>query len=113
MKSHYETLDGLRGVAALSVFVFHFLEMIFSPDDNRLCYTYLAVDFFFVLSGFVLGFAYDHRLATQSAPAQRLGFKGFFARRIIRLQPLVIIAMVLGLIEYLFDPFAGSESTLR
>jgi peptidoglycan/LPS O-acetylase OafA/YrhL len=109
MRAHIETLDGLRGVAALSVVIFHFLEIIFSPDKNVMCYTYLAVDFFFVLSGFVLGYAYDHRLAKDAAPGIRLSIRGFFLRRLIRLHPLLIVGMLLGLLEYVFNPFAGTE----
>jgi len=63
MKSHYEALDGLRGTAAFSVFLFHIWEMLV-PDlaHNPMRHTFLAVDFFFALSGFVLGHAYDGRM---------------------------------------------------
>ena len=56
-KRHYEILDGLRGVAALAVVVFHCFEVF--TFDNRFVqlmnHGYLAVDFFFLLSGFVIG----------------------------------------------------------
>ncbi|HCW06872.1 MAG TPA: acyltransferase, partial [Cytophagales bacterium] len=53
-KSHYEILDGLRGVAALTVVVFHILEIFSGGDHLKLMinHGYLAVDFFFLLSGF-------------------------------------------------------------
>lgn len=106
MKSHYEVLDGLRGVAALSVFIFHILEMtVFPPENNPLWYAYLAVDFFFVLSGFVLGYSYDKRLSLESVPVHRLDFWGFFRRRLIRLHPLIIIGMILGLAGYVAGPY--------
>jgi peptidoglycan/LPS O-acetylase OafA/YrhL len=62
-KKHYEILDGLRGVAAVMVVIFHLLE-VFSGGSHLkqiINHGYLAVDFFFVLSGFVIGYAYDDR----------------------------------------------------
>ena len=61
-KPRYEILDGLRGVAAVLVVAYHLFETYFhmSPDQP-INHGYLAVDFFFVLSGFVIGYAYDDR----------------------------------------------------
>lgn len=97
MKSHFEVLDGLRGTAALSVLLFHILE-ITTPDvaHNPLRHAHLAVDFFFALSGFVLGHAYDARLAVGANPGRRLSVKNFLLRRLIRLHPMGIVAMTLG-----------------
>lgn len=61
-KPRYEILDGLRGVAALLVVGYHLLETYFHGGSNQpINHGYLAVDFFFVLSGFVIGYAYDDR----------------------------------------------------
>lgn len=62
MKRHFGALDGLWGTAALLVVVFHLFEG-FNPTytANPLRHAYLAVDFFFLLSGFVVGYAYDAR----------------------------------------------------
>jgi peptidoglycan/LPS O-acetylase OafA/YrhL len=78
-KKHYE-LDGLRGVAAIVVVVFHIFETFSGGDHEKQIINpgYLAVDFFFVLSGFVIGYAYDDRWSKMS-----LG--EFFKRRLIRL----------------------------
>ena len=67
-KKHYEILDGLRGVAALTVVLFHILEIFSGNDHTRqiINHGYLAVDFFFVLSGFVVGHAYDDRWGNMS-----------------------------------------------
>jgi peptidoglycan/LPS O-acetylase OafA/YrhL len=54
---------------------------------------YLAVDFFYVLSGFVVGYAYNDRWGTMT-----LG--GFFKRRLIRLHPLVIMGMIVGALTF-------------
>jgi peptidoglycan/LPS O-acetylase OafA/YrhL len=59
-KQHFEILDGLRGVAALAVVTFHFMEIVFSDySKNFIGHGFLAVDFFFCLSGFVIAYAYD------------------------------------------------------
>lgn len=58
-KPHYPILDGLRGVAALMVVAFHIFEAhATSHLDQVINHGYLAVDFFFLLSGFVIGYAY-------------------------------------------------------
>lgn len=60
-KPRFEILDGLRGVAALIVVVYHLFEVyIIDPCDQILNHGYFAVDFFFVLLGVVVGYAYDH-----------------------------------------------------
>ncbi|GAB3454017.1 acyltransferase [Massilia terrae] len=108
MKSHYHVLDGLRGTAAFSVFMFHIWELLApTPEQNPLQHAYLAVDFFFALSGFVLGHAYDARLAGHSAGGPQLSKGGFFLRRLIRLHPMVIVAMLAGIVGYVLDPFVG------
>ncbi len=100
-KHHFETLDGMRGVAALSVVLFHFMEIVYSDfSKNFIAHGFLAVDFFFCLSGFVMAYAYDDRL-------DKIGLQGFFKSRLIRLHPLVIFGSVLGLIAFLFDPFGA------
>jgi peptidoglycan/LPS O-acetylase OafA/YrhL len=99
-KEHFEILDGLRGIAAIAIVVFHFMEIVHPPDKNFIAHGFLAVDFFFCLSGFVIAYAYDDRMG-------KIGIKEFFKSRLIRLHPLVIIGAVLGLLAFLFNPFAG------
>lgn len=100
-KQHFEILDGLRGIAAVSVLVFHFMEIVISDySKNFIGHGFLAVDFFFCLSGFVIAYAYDDRIT-------KIGLKEFFKARLIRLHPLVISGSVLGLLAFLFDPFGG------
>ncbi len=101
-KQHYALLDGLRGTAAVTIVVFHFLEMVYSDySKNFLGHGFLAVDFFFCLSGFVVGYAYDSRI-------RQIGVWEFFKSRLIRLHPLVILGSILGLLGFLFDPFGGN-----
>jgi peptidoglycan/LPS O-acetylase OafA/YrhL len=101
LRQHFEILDGLRGVAALAVVIFHFLEWVY-PDSSKnfIGHGFLAVDFFFCLSGFVIGYAYDDRIV-------KMGVKEFFRIRLIRLHPLVFLGSLLGFLGYLFDPFAS------
>jgi len=98
-KTHFEILDGLRGIAAVAVVIFHFMEFAV-PDytKNFIAHAYLAVDFLFCLSGFVIAYAYDNRM-------KKIGIMQFFELRLIRLQPLVVIRSVLGLLTFIFDPF--------
>src|SRR4051812_23649945 len=100
-KQHFEVLDGLRGIAALAIVIFHFMEWVF-PDvsKNFIGHGFLAVDFFFCLSGFVIGYAYDNRIG-------EMGVGEFFKSRLIRLHPLVVLGSVLGLLGFLLDPFAS------
>ena len=86
-KPHYDILDGLRGVAALMVIVYHVFECF---DWTPVPHGYLAVDFFFVLSGFVIGYAYDSRWN------EGLTVWNFFKRRLIRLHPMVIVGALIG-----------------
>ena len=98
-KPHFAVLDGLRGVAALAVVTFHFLEMvIWNYSKLWIGHGFLAVDFFFCLSGFVMGYAYDDRLQT-------MGLWSFLKARLIRLHPLVVLGAVLGLIAFYASPF--------
>ena len=100
-KQHFEILDGLRGIAALAIVVFHFMEWVYSDySKDFIGHGFLAVDFFFCLSGFVIAYSYDDRI-------DKIGVVEFFKSRFIRLHPLVISGSVLGLLAFLFDPFGG------
>ena len=90
-KPRYEILDGLRGVAAIIVVAFHLFETYSAgPAHQILNHGYLAVDFFFVLSGFVIGYAYDDRW-------DRMTMWDFFKRR------LVIMGTLLGASLFYFS----------
>ena len=85
---HYECLNGLRGVAALLIAAMHVAEYFQVPWAPA--HAYLAVDFFFMLSGFVIAHAYDQRLRTG------LTLFDFCKIRIARLYPLIILGVALG-----------------
>lgn len=66
---------------------------------------YLAVDFFFMLSGFVVGYAYDDRWG-------RMTIADFFKIRLVRLHPLVVLGTLIGAVAFYFDPFTnGMQQT--
>ncbi|MEO8533919.1 MAG: acyltransferase [Flavobacterium sp.] len=100
-KKHYEILDGLRGVAAILVVAFHIFETF--SGGNRFVqiinHGYLAVDFFFLLSGFVVAYAYDDRWGKMTQWE-------FYKRRLIRLQPMVVMGMIIGAALYYFQASA-------
>jgi Predicted acyltransferases len=97
-KNHYEILDGLRGVAAVVVVMFHILETFSGGNHSKqiINHGYMAVDFFFVLSGFVIGYAYDDRWG-------KMSLRGFFKRRLIRLHPMIIAGMLIGAVTFYFQ----------
>lgn len=85
------TLDAMRGLAAIAVVFFHidfFTRLKVAPK------AYLAVDFFFMLSGFVIARSYDPNLS-----GRRVGLKRFFLKRVIRLYPLYLCGLLAGVIE--------------
>lgn len=99
-KPHYELLDGLRGVAALLVIWYHVFEGFAFAGGGMITtinHGYLAVDFFFMLSGFVISYAYDDRLG------KSMSLKDFFKRRLIRLHPMVIMGVMIGIVFYLLQ----------
>ena len=97
-KPHYEILDGLRGVAAVMVIIFHLFEAHAGGSHltQIINHGYLAVDFFFMLSGFVIGYAYDDCWSKMSVG-------DFFKIRLIRLQPMVIMGMIVGALCFYFQ----------
>lgn len=99
-KEHFEVLDGLRGSAAILIVIFHLFNYSFGFHGPwaLVKHAYLAVDFFFALSGFVVAYAYDDRWT-------RMTTLQFFRIRLIRLHPLVLLGATIGLLGYLLDPF--------
>lgn len=86
IRKEIRSLTGLRGIAALYVVCFHFLE---GPSSNQLlAHGYLAVDLFFVLSGFVMALNYQSMFSEKWSISSYLTFLG---RRIARIYPLFLV----------------------
>ena len=83
-------INELRGIAAVAVMAFHIRW--FTGWDWLAPGAYLAVDVFFVISGFVIAYAYDGRMG-------ELGAGGFLRRRLIRLYPLFLLGLLLGAVR--------------
>ncbi len=93
--AHFAILDGLRGLAALCVVIFHLTikptRLVPVPDyGGWLGHAYLAVDFFFLLSGFVIAHAYERRILGGFT------FGEFFRARLIRLYPMFLVGLLIG-----------------
>ena len=97
-KNHYPILDGLRGVASVLVIMFHVLETFTGGNKfiQIINHGYLAVDFFFLLSGFVVAYAYDDRWGKMTT-------WDFYKRRLVRLQPMVIMGSLIGAALFYFQ----------
>ena len=103
-KPHYHILDGLRGAAALMVVWYHVFEgFAFAEGTNGVeggglidvfNHGYLAVDFFFMLSGFVISYAYDDRW-------NKMSLSDFFKRRLVRLHPMIVMGAIIGTVTFL------------
>ena len=94
------SLDGLRGVAAMLVAIYH-LPVIFG---FKITHAYLAVDFFFILSGWVMAHSYEERI--------RLGmpFRDFLHNRFARLYPLYAVALLTAFVLTLIKSRIGTTS---
>lgn len=95
-------LDALRGVAALVVVLFH--VNFLAGDTGRWSAGYLAVDIFFMLSGYVLARSFDERMKSD------LPARAFLALRLKRLWPMMTVGAALGLLSFvtLFGPAAAT-----
>ena len=116
-KPHYELLDGLRGAAALMVVWYHVFEgFAFAQGTGIETFNHghLGVDFFFMLSGFVISYAYDDRW--QAPAGKRLTLGNFFKRRLIRLHPMIIIGALIGMTTFLIQGgvrWDGTETPIQ
>ena len=92
-RNRYAFLDGIRGIAAIFVLTRH-TENYWNFSLYR---SYLAVDLFFILSGFVISCAYDEKLKTGV-----ISFKKFITIRLVRLYPAFLVSLVICSIILIF-----------
>lgn len=112
---HFDSLDSLRGICALLVCLFHFKAVGPLTMNPFIRESWVFVDFFFVLSGFVITHSYGGRLAAH------MPLRDFAGLRFMRLYPLHIVMLVLFFVAelagFLFlkdfmnrEPFTGPYS---
>lgn len=97
-------LDLLRGLAAIAVVALHIGDMV---SVRLVPGGYLAVDFFFVLSGYVIARAYDGRLAGTMTSGRFIGM------RLVRLYPLFFAGALLGLFKTLAQTYLHARFSLE
>ena len=104
-KHRFHVLDGMRGLAAVVVMVFHWF---YDEHFTLLRNSFIAVDFFFILSGFVICYAYGTRID------QGLSISDYIARRIGRLYPVMFTSVLIGApLFYLSTLTADTDFTIR
>lgn len=100
----FHTLDALRGIAALTVVAYHtaFIYGITAPAEGQ-----IAVDLFFVMSGFIIAYRYEDDLC------RGMGLAAFVKVRLVRLYPLFILGAILGVIPALVAVIGGHGDALH
>ncbi len=101
MQHRFTTLDGMRGIAAIAVMLFHFTRHTSQPVFGA---ANLAVDLFFCLSGFVIAYSYRRRLQTEMSITE------FLIKRLVRLYPMFIIGSIIGAFALLEKVAHGQTS---
>jgi peptidoglycan/LPS O-acetylase OafA/YrhL len=101
-QQHCLMLDALRGVAAVAVALYH--ACIIFGGAQLLPKGFLAVDFFFLLSGVVVAHAYEQRLKQGQ-------LRDYFERRVVRLYPMILFGALLGMSVLITGPAARLLST--
>jgi peptidoglycan/LPS O-acetylase OafA/YrhL len=101
----FHLLDGLRGFAAILVVLYHippYLQRWFACPN-----AFLAVDFFFCLSGFIIAYSYENRIL------RGMSLGDFCLSRLIRLYPLYFLGSFLGLLSVCILTYGEGRSHLR
>ncbi len=115
----FDVLDALRGICALLVALFHFSSNGYIAQTPIVQNGWLFVDYFFVLSGFVIAHSYGERLASRQVSVGR--FMGLRIGRIYPLHIAVLLAFIALELLLVFggdtiaryvsrEPFSGSRS---
>ncbi len=107
---HIKPLTSLRGIAAIYVFIHHLLANLLPVLGNKVSSStqlilngYLWVDFFFILSGFLLAILYQQRFSEQT-----MTVRSFLIRRLARIYPLHLAVLFLFIIYQLMQLFWGN-----
>jgi peptidoglycan/LPS O-acetylase OafA/YrhL len=98
----FYTIDGLRGIAALLVVCRHIVP--FHGGKLNFPSSYLAVELFFLFSGFVIAHAYDKRFEAG------MKFWEFFKARVLRLYPLYFLGLMIAVLTVPLAIFLGIKT---
>ncbi len=96
----FKSLEAFRGLAALFVILFHSLFTTSTLSYFRIN-SQIFVDFFFILSGFIISYAYLSRVSKRQVLA-----KEFFLKRVFRLYPLHLFMLSIWLVYILLKHLA-------
>ncbi len=107
----YSKLESLRGIAACLVVLFHSPFIFFEDQISFVSNSYLFVDLFFILSGFVISFAYTEKIKSG------LSFKIFISLRLGRLYPIhlfmLFVFLLFGIAQLYLSPGAFEEDEIN
>ena len=109
-RKQLDALTGMRFVAALGVVLYHYVEYFIIPERYQALQHhggwlgiieqgFLGVDFFFVLSGFILAYTY---LSPEGA--LRGSRRGFWVARIARIYPVYLLGLALDVVPFVRYP---------
>lgn len=99
-RTRFDVLDGMRGIAAISVMIYHFSK---HNDFSILSNAGIAVDLFFILSGFVIINSYGGRIGVSVSTRE------YIFKRAIRLYPMFLIGLLIGIpVLYVVTKAGGS-----
>ena len=102
--AYYPALDGARGIAAIAVFIYHLSDYFGGID--WLQSSFLAVDVFFLMSGFVIALSYEQSLLNGTR-----SIKSFVLARALRLYPLYLMACCIGAGYFFIKYLTGAEGS--
>ncbi|WP_178983479.1 acyltransferase family protein [Winogradskyella helgolandensis] len=102
-KEYFKSLDGLRFIAAIAVLLFHKINNTdwLYYESSPILYRafsfifrngFIGVNFFFVLSGFLITYLIQSEIFYNGS----FNFKGFIARRVLRIWPLFFLIVIIG-----------------
>lgn len=94
-----EQITFTRFIAAISIIIYHYALKLFPFNSKYISYmfthAYVGVSFFFILSGFVMVFAYGKKSSLSTAD--------YFRNRFARIYPVYLLAILLILVHYVLN----------